>query len=73
MKPAVVVQVMPEIIVKNQFVKNHVKMAADVLVQIDALVSTDTQADIAKSTTGDNFLILGKTRVHFKLSRLCFI
>ena len=60
MKPAVVVQVMPEIIVKNQFVKNHVKMAADVLVQIDALVSTDTQADIAKSTTGDNFLILGK-------------
>ena len=60
MKPAVVVQVMPEIIVKNQFVKNHVKMAADVLVQIDALVSMDTQADIAKSTTGDNFLILGK-------------
>ena len=60
MKPAVVVQVMPEIIVKNQFVKNHVKMAADVLVQIDVLVSTDTQADIAKSTTGDNFLILGK-------------
>ena len=48
MKPAVVVQVMPEIIVKNQFVKNHVKMAADVLVQIDALVSMDTQADIAK-------------------------
>ena len=48
MKPAVVDRDMLEIIVKNQFVRNHVKMVADVLVQIDALVSMDTQADIAK-------------------------
>ena len=51
-KLAVVVQDMLEIIAKNLFVKNLVKMADDVLDQIGALVFMGTQEDTAKLITG---------------------
>ena len=51
-KLAVVVQDMLEIIVKNLFAKNLVKMADDVLDPIGVLVSMDTQEDTAKLITG---------------------
>ena len=51
-KLAVVVQDMLEIIAKNLFVKNLVKMADDVLDQIGVLVFMDTQEDTAKLITG---------------------
>lgn len=51
-KLAVVVQDMLEIIAKNLFAKNLVKMADDVLDQIGVLVFMDTQEDTAKLITG---------------------
>ena len=51
-KLAVVVQDMLEIIAKNLFVKNLVKMVDDVLDQIGVLVFMDTQEDTAKLITG---------------------
>ena len=51
-KLAVVVQDMLEIIAKNLFVKNLVKMADDVLDQIGVLVFMDTQEDTAKLIIG---------------------
>ena len=51
-KLAVVVQDMLEIIAKNLFAKNLVKMADDVLDQIGALVFMGTQEDTAKLITG---------------------
>ena len=51
-KLAVVVQDMLEIIAKNLFAKNLVKMADDVLDQIGVLVFMDTQEDTAKLIIG---------------------
>ena len=51
-KLAAVVLDMLEIIVKNPFAKNLVKMADDVLDPIGVLVSMDTQEDTAKLITG---------------------
>ena len=51
-KLAAVVLDMLEIIVKNLFAKNLVKMADDVLDPIGVLVSMDTQEDTAKLITG---------------------
>ena len=51
-KLAVVVQDMLEIIAKNLYAKNLVKMADDVLDQIGVLVFMDTQEDTAKLITG---------------------
>ena len=52
-KLAVVVQDMLEIIVKNLFAKNLVKMADDVLDPIGVLVSMDIQEDTVKLITGN--------------------
>ena len=52
-KLAAVVLDMLEIIVKNPFAKNLVKMADDVLDPIGVLVSMDTQEDTAKLITGN--------------------
>ena len=51
-KLAVVVQDMLEIIAKNLFAKNLVKMVDDVLDQIGVLVFMDTQEDTAKLIIG---------------------
>ena len=51
-KLAVVVQDMLEIIAKNLFAKNLVKMADGVLDPIGVLVFMDTQEDTAKLITG---------------------
>ena len=51
-KLAAVVLDMLEIIVKNLFAKNLVKMADGVLDPIGVLVSTDIQEDTAKLITG---------------------
>ena len=51
-KLAVVVQDMLEIIAKNLFVKNLVKMVDDVLDQIGVLVFMDTLEGTVKLTTG---------------------
>ena len=51
-KLAAVVLDMLEIIVKNLFAKNLVKLADDVLDPIGVLVSTDIQEDTAKLITG---------------------
>ena len=52
-KLAVVVQDMLEIIAKNLFAKNLVKMADDVLDPIGVLASMDTQEDTVKLITGN--------------------